>query len=168
MVVKLSYAAKDLVMEKISSLKGKRNTKTDQAFFITEQIPEGILEMKKQLSDRLKTLKDNNDKKATKDKIQVLNDKILVNDKIKTPEIITPLPSELFVDTKSQQSINALQGKMVETEAKIVKNSEFTAVAVKVHSLEEVHQAYIGVMQCYPAADHTVLAYALKEKGALK
>lgn len=168
MVIKMSYAAKDLVMENLSALKGKKNLQTQQTFFISEQIPEGISENRKQIQERLKVLKDNNEQKGTKDKIQVINDKILINDRIDSLEIMTPQPSELFVDTKTQISINGLQTKMVETEPVTERNSEFIAVALKVHSLEEIKQAYIGVMQRYPAVDHTMLAYAFKDKGTLK
>lgn len=42
MIVKLSYAAKDLVMENIAKLKGKSNPNTGQVLFISEQIPEGV------------------------------------------------------------------------------------------------------------------------------
>lgn len=168
MIVKLAYPAKDLVMENIASLKGKKNIKTNQTFFISEQIPEGVMETKKRNAERLKTLKEANDKKETKDKIQVINDKILVNDELDSMEITTPQPSELFVDPTTQKAINTLQEKMHETEVFTIRNSQFVGVAVKAHSVQEVRDAYVGVMQRYPASDHTIMAYALKEKGKLK
>lgn len=155
-------------MEHIGSLKGKKNSKTEQVFFISEQIPEGIIENKKQMSDRMKILKEANEKKEPKDKIQIINDKILVNDELDIPEIITPQPSELFVDPQTQKEVNQLQAKMIETEPITVKNSQFIGMALKVHSMKDVQNAYFGVMQRYPAADHTILAYALKDKGRLK
>lgn len=169
-VTKLSYAGKDLVMERIGTLKGKKNPKTEQTYFISEQIPEGVLETRKQTSARLTHLKEINEKKTkeTRSKIQVVNDKILIDDKLDVPDIHTPQPSELFVDKSTQEMIIELQTKMVETEPITVRNSQFTALALKVHSLDELQKAYIGVAQRYPAADHIMLAYAFKEKGQLK
>lgn len=64
--------------------------------------------------------------------------------------------------------MDALQNKFVETDIEILKNSEFSALAIKVHSLKDVNRAYIAAMQRYPAADHIMLGYALKEDGRLK
>lgn len=170
MVVKLSYSAKDLVMEKISELKGKKNAKTQQTFFISEQIPEGITETRKQVSKRLDQLKEQNEKKPKEErsKIQVINNTILIDDELDKLEVQTPAPEDLFVDSNQQKEINSLQEKMIETEPIVVKNSEFTALALKVHSIKQIKQAYIGIYQRYPASDHIMLAYALKEKGQLK
>lgn len=170
MIVKLSYAAKDLIMEKMSLLKGRKNPKTEQSFFISEQIPEGIIETRKQNSIRLNHLQEQNEKKPkeNRSKIQVINDKILVDDKLDEPEVKTPQPSELFVDKNTQEKVDWLQSKIIETEPITVKNSQFTGLAIKVHSIQEVKHAYLGVVQRYPAADHVMLAYALKEQGTLK
>lgn len=61
LIVKLSYNAKDLIMDNLGSLKGRSNPKTKQVYFISEQIPEGITEVKKQTSARVKTLKEANE-----------------------------------------------------------------------------------------------------------
>lgn len=47
MFLKLSYYGKDYVMDHVSNLKGKRN-KHHQAYFVSEQVPEGFTEMRKQ------------------------------------------------------------------------------------------------------------------------
>lgn len=57
-----------------------------------------------------------------------------------------------------------MQQGMMETEPQVLKHSEFKAIAVKVHSLEEVRRAYVGVYQRYPASDHIILGYALKDR----
>lgn len=170
MVVKLSYTAKDLIMENMGSLKGKTNAKTGQTYFISEQIPEGVMETRKQVSSRLKDIKAENDKKPQEQRqqIQVINDKILLDGQLDQPEVKTPQPSDLFVNAQTQELIDSMQEKFIETEPVTVKNSQFTALALKVHSIEEVKLAYVGVMQRYPSADHVMAAYALKQKGALK
>lgn len=167
MVVKLAYAAKDLIMEHMGSLKGKTNPKTNQTFFISEQIPEGIAEAKKQVSSHLKTLRDENDKrpKDMKQKIQVINDKILVDDKLDQPLVVPPQPSHLFLKPAEQGKVDLIQEKFIETEPILTKNSEFMALAVKVHSVEEVQRAYIAAVQRFPTADHVILGYAFKQKG---
>lgn len=47
LIVKVSYTAKDLIMENLIKLKNKSNIVTKQVFFINEQILEGITEMRK-------------------------------------------------------------------------------------------------------------------------
>lgn len=170
LVVKLSYPAKELIMENISSLKGRHNQKTGQVYFISEQIPEGIIEMRKQTNIRLKDINAVNDKrpKDQKKHIQVVNDNILIDGELSKPEISTPQPSDLFVDHKTQDIIDQMQEKFYETDPVNIKNSQFTALSIKVETLQEVQLAYTAVAQRYPAADHIVLAYALKDNGQLK
>lgn len=169
LILKLSYAAKDMVMENMGELKGKKNAVTDQVYFISEQIPEGIMETKKQVSARAKILRDANDKLPTenKKKIQVIQDKILVDGILDQPRVSPPQPSQLFPDSTTQDRIDALQEKIVETPPRSVKNSEFTALATKVHSVGQMNEAYIAVAQRFPTADHIMAAFAFKENGRL-
>lgn len=170
MVIKVSYGAKELIMEHVSKLKGKTNPKTKQVLFISEQIPEGVTENKKQTASRLKTLKDNNDKKpvAERNKLQVIGDKILVDGVVDEPEVVTPLPSQLFPSIEKQKRIDAIQAKMIETEPLFERNSEFKAISLRVHSIEEVNLAYIAVAQRYPISDHISVGYALREGHQVK
>lgn len=169
MVVKLSYAAKELVMENISSLKGLKNPNTEQVYFISEQVPEGILETKKQTAARVKVLRDANESKPEhqKDKIQVINDKVLINGEVDIPLVMPPQPSQLFLDVTTQRRVDELQSKMVETDPMTVRNSEFRALAIKVHSIQEMNDAYIAASQRFPTADHIMAAYAFKENQKL-
>lgn len=166
LVIKVSYAAKDLILEHMSSLKGKKNGKTEQVYFISEQIPDGITIPRKQVAARAKNLKDINDKKpiGEKQKIQVFNDKILIDGELSLPEITTPQPSDLFCSPEHQQKIDMIQSNMQETEPYKIKNSEFIGLATKVHSLEEMKNAYIAAVQRYPSADHVMAAYAFKDR----
>lgn len=170
MVVKLAYSAKDLIMEHISKLKGKKNPNTQQTFFVSEQIPEGLVEAKKQLSAQLKTLKEKNEARpaAERQHIQVISDKILINDQVELPEVQPPQPSQLFLDARSQARINQIQAQLLETDPFTVKNSEFTALSLRVNTVQEVNDAYVAVYQRYPAADHIMAAYALKHGQILK
>lgn len=144
MVVKLSYAAKDLVMENLGELKGKKNCKTDQVFFISEQIPEGISELRKQTAAQAKKLKEMNEAKPQHEqKIQILQNKIIIDGEVDKPLVMTPQPSDLFPDIEVQKQVDAIQAKMIETSVHKTKNSEFQALAVKVHSIQEVQQAYV-------------------------
>lgn len=96
--IKVSYQAKDLIMENVGSLKGLSNPKTQQTYFVGEQIPEGVTEMRKQTANRVKVLKDANEAKPkeNRQKIQVLNNKILVDGKIQDLDIVPPQPSNCF------------------------------------------------------------------------
>lgn len=171
LIVKLSYSAKDLVMENLSSLKGLSNQKTKQVYFISEQIPDGVAEIKKQTSIRAKNLREVNEQKPIdqRNKIQVINDKILINGELDEPEVLPPQPSQLlFLGKDKQKHVDALQTKLIETEPQKIKNSEFTALAAKVHSITEIKDLYTAVAQRHPSADHIMLGYALKENGKLK
>lgn len=170
MVIKLSYSAKDLIMENIPSLKGKSNPTTNQVYFISEQSPEGVTEPKKQASNRTKSLREVNDKKPKeqRDNIQVINDKVLVNGDICEPEVLPPQPSQLFLDPQAQGRVDVMQHQLCEIEPEYVRNSEFLALAAKVKTIQEVNDAYIAVAQRYPLADHIMMAYALKEGDQLK
>lgn len=171
LVVKLAYPAKELIMEHISALKGKTNPKTKQTYFISEQIPEAAVERKKQTSARLKSLKDENEKKPvhSRSTIQVINNKIVVDGKLNLPVIEPPQPSEvILLNPDKQKQVNALQAKMVENEPEFASGSEFISMAIKIHSLEELKLAYIAAAQRYPAADHIMLGYALKIDKELK
>lgn len=170
MVIKVSYAAKELILEHLTTLKGRTNPKTKQTYFISEQIPEGVMEIRKQTSARAKVLKDIEEKKPkeSRNKIQIQNDKVLVNGEIQALEVEPPQPAQLFLDTESQKRVDEIQKRMVETDVEILKNSEFVGVAVKVHSVQEVRQAYVAVAQRHPTVDHIILGYALKEEGKLK
>lgn len=169
--IKVSYPAKDLIMEHIARLKGKSNPDTKQVYFISEQVPEGITEPKKQAVSRAKTYNLLNEKRPRdeKQKIQVINDKVIIDGEIVNPEVIPPQPSQLlFLGSENQKEIDQIQSKMVETDTKIVKSSSFTALALKVHSIEQIEKSYIAVMQRYPSADHVILGYAMKENSQLK
>lgn len=170
MVIKLSYSANDLVMEKMGVLKGKKNPKTQQVYFISEQVLDGITETKKQVSSRAKHLKDLNNQKSPerRQKIQVFNDKILVDGELSLPEIMPPQPSQLFLNPESQRKVDCVQAKIMETEPITIKGSKFIGLAVKVHSLEEMEDAYIAAAQRYPSADHIMTAYAFKNKNNSK
>lgn len=167
LIVKLAYSAKELVMEHMASLKGKSNNKTKQTYFISEQIPEGIVESRKQINQRLKTLKDQNEAKPKEErsKIQVINEKILVNDVLDLPEVTVPKPSQLFLDERTQALIDQIQSELQETSPVTVRNSEFMGISIKVSSIEKVQQAYIAVTQRYPSVDHIMLGYAFRDSG---
>lgn len=171
LIVKVAYKAKERIMENISKLKGRSNPKTGQVFFVSEQIPEGISEIKKQTTARANHLKEINEKKPkeSRSKIQIINDKILVDGQLDMPEIQTPQPSQLlFLQPDEQRRVNLVQQKLMETEPETIRNSEFIAMAVKIHSLEELNAAYIAAAQRYPAADHVILGYAFRDDKSVK
>lgn len=169
MIVKVSYAAKELIMENISSLKDQVDG-FGQALFIKEQIPEGIIEKKKQTSARLRALKKENEDRPQEQKntITVIQDRIVVNGLIDKPEVQTPQPRDLFPDLDEQKKIDEIAAKIQQTDPQNVKNSSFVGHAVTVQSTREVNLAYKALAQRYPAVDHIFMAYALKEEGQVK
>lgn len=170
LIIKVSYDAKELIMEHLFKLKGRSNPVTKQKYFIAEQVPEGITEKKKQMVEQVRAMKVANDKKPKekRSKIQVVNDNILVDNEPFVPEIVPPKPSQLFLRKEEQDKIELLQSKIIQSEPVYERGSEFIGLAVKVHSLEHLKQAYIAVSQRFPTADHIILGYAFKEEGKLK
>lgn len=170
MIVKLSYAAKDLIMDNISTLKDQSNSVTKQKYFISEQVPDGYAENKKSISSRLKKLREDNDKKAPgdRDSIQLISNTILVNNEIQEAEVTTPQLSQLFLDPLAQQEVDKVQAELVETEPTILRNSQFIGLAAKANSIAKVQRLYTAVIQRYPAVDHAIMAYALREQDQVK
>lgn len=63
--------------------------------------------------------------------------------------------------------IDQLQEDLIEAEPMVESHSEFIGLAAKVESLDKVNNFYIAAAQRYPAADHIMAGYALKEQGIL-
>lgn len=103
-----------------------------------------------------------------RNKIQVIKDKILVDGKLDLPEVTTPQPSQLFLDAEEQKKVDAIQSLLIQTEPETLKNSQFIALAARVKTVEEVKRCYIAVSQRHPAADHNMMAYALREEDQLR
>lgn len=169
-VAKFSYDAKELITQNFSNLKGQCNATTGKPLFISEQIPEGITETKKQVQSRLKVLRTENDKREPdrKHTITVQNDKIIVNGKLDKPEVQPPQPSDLFMDIVRQKQVSTINKQFVMTETANVKNSQFIGLAIRVDSIQQVNNAYRAAAQRFPAADHIMVAYALKENDVFK
>lgn len=166
---KLSYQARDKIMEKVGLLKEKRNTH-GQVRFISEQIPDGILETKKAVSKRASRLKEIENKKEKEQRrdIKVVGDKVLVAGELDKPDVTTPQPYELFPSAEEQSKIKAINGQIKEAHPGYVKNSSFIGLAVSVKSVQETNLAYKAVMQRFPFMDHVVMAYRLKEEDEFK
>lgn len=148
-IVKVSYAAKDLIMEHLSQLKDRSNPKTNQKYFISEQKPEGVIETKKQVSSRLNALCDSNEKlpKQQQQNIYVVNSNILIDDQPDILDITTPQPSELFLDNDAQRLVDQAQGELSETVPETLRNSQFIGLAAHADSLVKVKTLYKAVMQ---------------------
>lgn len=163
-MTKVSYPAKEEIMQNVTKLKDMIN-KHNQKIFINEQIPEGVNETRKQISDRLKGLRAENEKKPVNEQknIQVMNDKIVVDGKIMEPDVKAPEPADLFLDADELRLVKALNTKLKETKPITVKNSQFVGLAIKVHSTQEVNRAYKAVALRYPSVDHIMVAYGFKD-----
>lgn len=156
-------------MQNVYKLKGLLNSQ-GQKVFVNEQIPEGIIETKKQVSSRLKTLKKINEEMPhdRRQNIRVLNDNIVIDGKIQEPEVSPPEPEDLFMNTVELKLVKALGSKLKETKPITNKNSHFVGLAIKVHSIEDVNRAYKAVALRYTSVDHVMVAYGLKENDKVK
>lgn len=165
-ITKVSYAAKEVIMQNVTKLKGKLNA-NNQKIFINEQIPEGISEIRKQVADRLKVLRTENEAKPKdqRKQIRAVNDKILIDEEVVEPEVQTLEPADLFMDSTEQRIVKALNQKIKETKPVSVKNSQFIGLAAKVHSVEEMNHLYKAVALRFPSVDHIMAAYGFKEEN---
>lgn len=170
MIIKVAYHVKETIMENLGMLKGKVNEKNQKPLFISEQIPQAVNEAKKQISARLASINKANEAlpPAQRKKIQVQNEKILLDGQLMEPEITTPQPSELFLDGELQAKVDALNRELIMTNTIKIKHSEFVGLALKTNKIEQVKLAYKAAMQRFPSADHMMMAYALKENGQTK
>lgn len=170
MVIKVAYHVKELIMENVGKLKDQINSTSEKPLFISEQLPEGVAEARRQKGARLKVLRDENAalSDANKKTIQVQSDKILVNGVLDEPDVKPPQPSDLFISADKQKQVDIMYGKTVMTEPIEVKNSSFVGLAVETNTIKEVNLAYTAVAQQFPSMDHIMVAYALKENGVVK
>lgn len=168
-VTKLAYEAKEAIMSNVTKLKAMKN-RHEQKIFVNEQIPEGITETRKQVQARVKTLKKANENLpvSAQKRIQVLNDKVLVDGQLNNPEVQPPEPADLFMNAVELKMVKALGSKIKEAKPINNKNSNFVGLAVKVHTIEEVNRAYKAVALRYPSVDHIMVAYGLKEQDQIK
>lgn len=160
MFVKLSYYGKDNVMDHVSALKGRKNHH-GQSYFVSEQVPEGIVENRKQIAQRVGVLKAKEAKKppTQQQEVRIMGEKIVVGGNVDRPLVSTPQPNELFPSMEEQSKINGLNSKIKETLPSYEKNSSFVGLAVETKSIEEVNLAYKAVVQRYPYMDHVMMGY---------
>lgn len=165
MIIKVAYHVKESIMENVGKLKGLTNRTTGKPLFISEQVPEGVVETKKQISSRLKVLRDQNEElpPERKKKITVQNDKIVVNGDIDTPEITTPQPSDLFMSQEELTQVHEQDSNMVMAEPVLAKHSQFIGLATAVKSIEDIRIAYKAVALRFPSMDHIMMAYGVKD-----
>lgn len=170
MVTKLAYHTKEKVMQNLGKLKGKVNQINSKPLFISEQVPEAVTEARKQVSARLPAITRANEELPVAERKQIFvhNDKIVVDGKVVEPDIITPQPSELFLDAVLQKKVDEINQNFVMSDGVQVKNSEFIALAMKVDSTDTAKLAYKAAIQRFPAMDHVMAAYAFKENGTVK
>lgn len=160
---KLSYYARDRIMESVGALKDKRNVH-GQVRFISEHIPDGIVETKKTTLKRASAAKVTEAAKPAgqQRQVKIIADKVIVGGEISHPEITTPQPFELFPGVEEQKQIDAVNRKIVEAQPTYSKNSTFVGLAVTVKSVDQVKSAYKAVMQRFPYMDHVMMAYQFK------
>lgn len=161
---KLSYHARDKIMENVSVLKGKKN-KHQQVRFISEQIPEGITESRKILGKTSAALKKIEDKKPKEQQrqVRIMGEKVVVGGQVHKPQVQTPQPLDLFPGAQEQKKINAISSRVREAQPLYSYNSTFVGLAVEADTVEDVNLAYKAVMQRFPYMDHVMMAYQTQD-----
>lgn len=170
MIVKMEYRAKEAIMENVGKLKGKTNPTTELPLFVGEQAPEGITEMRKNISARLKVLQKDNDTRPPhlRQEIKVIGDNISIDGQIQEVEVIPPKPLDLFLNPTQQEKVDQINETISETEPSEMLKSHFIGLATEVHSIKEVNLAYKAVAQRFPSAGHIMVAYGLKDSSSGK
>lgn len=69
---------------------------------------------------------------------------------------------------EKNNEINQVNAELVETESVEINNSVFIGLALHTDSIQKVNTAYKAVAQCFPAADHIMIAYGLRENDSFK
>lgn len=159
-LAKVSYGLKETILKNFGKLK-------DKDFYITEQLPESLLEKKRHTRARLKVFQTANEKKEEKDKykLKVINDTLYVNNTPDQPKIISPEPKELFQSIEEQRKMDDLSAEFQYSEILGDLKSTFQGFGAKVNSLAEAKRAYRAIRQMHPAADHIMAGYTVKDNG---
>lgn len=160
---KLSYYAKDRIMDKVGVLKGKKNVH-GQVRFVAEQIPDGIVENRKFLGKEAAMIKKVEDKKPQEQQrpVRIMGNKIVVGGEVYKQEVVTPQPMDLFPSVEEQKRINIMAKQLKEAQPLYSYNSTFVGLAVPTKTIQEVQLAYKAVMQRFPYMDHVMMAYEIK------
>lgn len=166
MVVKLEWNLRESVMKNVGKLKDRKNSK-NQGYYISEQLPDGIVEGKKAASALAKEIKEHN-KSLTKDqqvKVSQRQDKLYLNGELVQPIITPPEPKELFADVDEQDRMDKM--RFTTTRSQGESGSLFWGSITKIQNVADAKRAYRKVRQLHPEKDKVSMAFCVEERGKL-
>ena len=163
LLVRCQPTTREKIMAKASNLKDQKNTFGD-AYYINKQLPEKIVEQRREARQTARELAEREKNMATRDKskIELKNNTVYINGKQPQKELLPPAPLDMFPDAFEADKIGKikLSGSDVTTEM----NSDFQAYAIRTGQFLEVQRAYCKVRGLHPTATHVIAAYNLKNK----
>lgn len=162
MVVRVSRALRERILQNKSRLKDKLNAEGNQ-YFINLQVPEAMMAEKKALSYEVNRIKKYNEKQHKKeDKINytVKGKQLYVEKELHIQNVFPPRPLELFVSPEEQERMDDIE--LAISQPKMKGGSIFVGLATEATTLEQVNRAYRRVRQMYPSYDHAMMAYRIQ------
>lgn len=163
LVIRVASKLKDKILPNTARLKDRVNEK-EQPFFINIQIPEAMAAEKKAMQYEVKRVKEYNEALPAgfkKKQFQIKNRKLIIDNEIKTQQVLPPKPIDTFPTAEEQKWINDID--IFTSRPKTEGFCQFVGLAAKVHTVNQVRQAYIKVRQLYPSFDHAIMAYNIQD-----
>ena len=162
MIVRCTILLKEKILQNAKNLKDIKNS-MDQPYWINKQLQDVMVEQGLQIREKIKSVKDQESSLPYKErsKIEVKDGMVHINGEIsKTNHLLPIQPLDLFLTRPEKQKWNLL--KMLMSDVKSERGSNFIAMVVKVSQFADVKRAYRKARSLYPAANHLVAAYKLK------
>ena len=162
MIVHCIIPLRDRILKNSKNLKDILNIHGDK-YLINKQLPDSYVEQNRQIREKIHKVKEAEKElpNKLKSKIEVTKGEVLVNgDNSPMSHLHQVEPMDLFPEEHEKAKWSKL--KLVTSDVKSEENSDFMAFAVKTSQFIDVTRAYRKVKSLYPAVNHIVAVYKLK------
>ena len=162
MIVRCTFSLKERIFQNLSNLKDIKNSK-DIPYNVYKQLPDVMIEHNRHVREKIRAQKTKDADLPAKErsKIEVKGGEVYINGEQNKPTHLLPIePLDMFPAAQEKTKWNAL--KMSLSDVKSEKGSDFIAMAVKATHFVDVKRAYRKARALYPAANHVIAAYKLR------
>lgn len=137
-------------------------------YYINQQLPDAVSEQRREIREQIKERRDKEESekipKSARSTFAVKADKLFINGQLQRKKILPPSVQQLFPDQNEQKTIDKIKFKFFHTEPE--HGSSFKAAVFRPESMNQVHHAYIKLVQEFPTADHIAVACVVKFEQA--
>ena len=162
MIVRCTIPLKEKIFKNLQKPKDVKNDE-GESYSVNKQLPDVMIEQNRQIQETicLQREKDEHLPGPDKAKITVRDKEVYINGEISRATHLLPVePLDLFPNSTEKAKWNNL--KMSMSDVKTEGGSSFIGMAVKVNQFIDVKRSYRKARALYPASNHIVAAYYLK------